>query len=105
MEINFTIGNEDGKRLNWMKIKGQPIQLDKTYRFIACEREGDPDTTICRIDDVTAPTRLGSTLHKIIEEYLTEHSPIAPQLEGRVSATDAPNTLLTQMMGFGYEFT
>ena len=55
MEINFTIGNEDGKRLNWMKIKGQPIQLDNTYRFVACEREGDPDTTICRIDDVTAP--------------------------------------------------
>ena len=104
MEINFTIANDDGKRVNWIKIKGQPIELDKTYSFVACEREGDPDTTICRIDDVTAPTRLGSTLHKIIQEYLASHSPIAPELEGRATATDAPNTLLTQVMGLGYEF-
>ncbi len=104
MEINFTIANDDGKRVNWIKIKGQPIDRNKTYTFVACEREGDPDTTICRIDDVTAPTRLGSALHKIIQEYLVLHSPIAPELEGRVTATDAPNTLLTQVMGLGYEF-
>lgn len=104
MEVNFTIANNDGKRLNWIKIKGKAIDLDKTYSFVACEREGDPDTTICRVENVTAPKRLGITLHSVIEEYLTKHSPIAPKLEGRATATDAPNTLLTQLMGFGYEF-
>ncbi|MEY3351049.1 MAG: hypothetical protein RIQ50_1160, partial [Bacteroidota bacterium] len=44
------------------------------------------------------------TLHKVIEEYLSVHSPIAPKLEGRCTATDAPPTLLTQLMGVGYEF-
>ncbi|MBL7845745.1 MAG: 5'-nucleotidase C-terminal domain-containing protein [Cyclobacteriaceae bacterium] len=104
MEVNFTIGNEQGKRVNWIKVKGKALDMNKNYSFVACEREGDPDTTICRVENVAEPKKLGATLHKIIEEYLAKHSPIAPKLEGRATATDAPNTLLTQLMGFGYEF-
>jgi sulfur-oxidizing protein SoxB len=104
MEVNFTIANDAGKRVNWIKVKGKAIDLSKTYSFIACEREGDPDTTICRVENVSSPKRLGITLHSVIEEYLAKNSPIAPKLEGRATATDAPNTLLTQLMGFGYEF-
>lgn len=104
MEINFTIGKELGERVNFIKVKGKPVDLKKNYTFIACEREGDPDTTICRVNGVAQPTRLGFTLHKVVEEYLAAVSPIAPKLEGRATATDAPNTLLTQLMGVGYEF-
>ena len=104
MEVNFTIGNELGKRVNWIKIAGAPIDLQKEYSFVACEREGDPDTTICRVEGVKTPKRLGATLHSVIEEYLKLNSPISPKLEGRSTATDAPNTLLTQLMGVGYEF-
>ena len=104
MEVNFTIANDAGKRVNWIRVGGSPIDLKKSYTFVACEREGDPDTTICRVDNVAEPKRLGATLHSIVQEYLAKHSPIAPKLENRVTATDAPNTLLTQLMGFGYEF-
>ena len=104
MAVNFTIGNDKGKRVNSIKVKGKPIDLTKKYTFVACEREGDPDTTICRVEGVAEPTRLGSTLHKVIQEYLLKASPISPKLEGRATATDAPNTLLTQLMGVGYEF-
>lgn len=104
MEVNFTIGNDAGKRVNWIKVAGQALDLEKTYSFVACEREGDPDTTICRVEGVKNPKRLGATLHSVIEEYLKIHSPISPKLEGRCTATDAPNSLLTQLMGFGYEF-
>lgn len=104
MEVNFTIGNDAGKRVNWIKIAGIPVDMNKEYSFVACEREGDPDTTICRVEGVKEPKRLGATLHSVIEEYLATHSPIEPKLEGRCTATDAPNTLLTQLMGFGYEF-
>ncbi|MBN8666816.1 MAG: bifunctional metallophosphatase/5'-nucleotidase [Chitinophagales bacterium] len=104
MEVNFTIGNARGKRVNSVTVKGQPVEPEKTYTFVACEREGDPDTTICRVDGVKEPRRLGATLHTIIEEYLAVHSPVSPVLEGRCTATDAPQTLLTQLMGFGYEF-
>ena len=104
MEVNFTIGNEQGKRVNSIKVKGKPIEFSKLYNFVACEREGDPDTTICRVEGVSEPTRCGNTLHQVIQEYLNKVSPIAPKLEGRATATDAPNTLLTQLAGIGYEF-
>lgn len=104
MEVNFTINKEAGKRVNSINVAGKPLDLEKTYSFVACEREGDPDTTICRVEGASEPKRLGATLHSVIEEYLKVHSPIAPKMEGRCTATDAPNTLLTQLMGFGYEF-
>ncbi len=104
MEVNFTINKQKGKRVHWIKVKGAPLILSNEYTFVACERDGDPDTTICRIDRVREPKSLGITLHKVIEEYLKVHSPVAPKLEGRATATDAPLTLLTQISGIGYEF-
>ena len=104
MEVNFTIEKEKGKRVNRIKINKQPVDLSKQYSFIACEREGDPDTTLCRMEGIKAPRKLGITLHAVIEEYLKVFSPIAPKIEGRCTATDAPNNLLTQLKGVGYEF-
>ena len=104
MEVNFTIGNEFGKRVNWVKIKGEALDLSKEYSIVACEREGDPDDTLCRIEKVKNPRKLGVLMHKVIEEYLATHSPISPKLEMRATATDQPHTLLTQLQGTTYEF-
>lgn len=104
MEVNFTIGNEFGKRVNWVKINGSPLDVNKYYSVVACEREGDPDDTLCRIEKVKDPQKLGANLHKVIEEYLAVHSPISPKLENRSTATDQPSTLLTQLQGTTYEF-
>ncbi len=104
MEVNFTIQKEIEKRVNWIKINGSLLEPDKEYVFVACEREGDPDTTLCRMEGVKKPKKLGVTLHSVIEEYLKIFSPISPKLEGRCTATDAPNDLLTQLRGVGYEF-
>lgn len=104
MEVNFTLGNEAGKRVNYIKVGGKPIDMNREYSFVACEREGDPDTTICRMQGVKQPKLLGHSMHKVIEEYLEQHSPIAPKIEGRCTATDAPADLLTQVTGLGYEF-
>ena len=104
MEVNFTIGNEFGKRVNSVKIGGAPLDPGKEYKLIACEREGDPDDTICRMEKVKQPTRLGFMMHEVIEDYLAIHSPVFPKLEGRATATDQPQTLLTQLQGTTYEF-
>lgn len=105
MEVNFTIGNEPGKRLNWVKISGSPIDMKREYFIVACEREGDPPDMLCRIEDVKKPERLGSNLHTIMEEYLKANSPVAPVLGKRATATDEPQTLLTQLRGYSYEFS
>jgi len=104
MEVNFTIKKQESKRVNWIKVNKEPIDLLKQYSFVACEREGDPDTTLCRMEGVKEPTKMGATLHSVIEEYLKVFSPIAPKVEGRCTVTDAPQDLLTQVAGVGYEF-
>jgi len=104
MEVNFTIEKPEGKRVNSIKINREPIDLLKQYSFVACEREGDPDTTLCRMEGIKKPTKMGATLHSVIEEYLKEFSPIDPKVEGRCIVTDAPRDLLTQVTGVGYEF-
>ena len=44
-------------------------------------------------------------MHDVVREYLKAHSPVAPAIEGRATATDAPATLLSQMDGYDYKFT
>lgn len=104
MEVNFTVGNESGKRVNWVKIKGKPINIKKEYSIVACEREGDPEDILCRVENVRNSKLLGILLHDVIEEYLAVHSPVSPKLENRATATDQPATLLTQLQGTTYEF-
>jgi sulfur-oxidizing protein SoxB len=104
MEINLTAYNEMGKRLNWVKVAGEPVDLKKEYTIVACEREGDPDDTLCRVEHVKNPKKLGVTLHQIMREYLAAHSPVSPRIEQRVTATDVPKNLLSQLEGYDYVF-
>jgi sulfur-oxidizing protein SoxB len=104
IEVNYTIGNEFGKRVNSVKIGNVPLDLLKEYSIVACEREGDPDDTLCRIEHVKNPKKLTVPMHDVIIEYLKEHSPVEPKIEGRATATDEPQTLLTQLKGTSYEF-
>ena len=104
MEVNCTIAQPKGKRVNSVRIKGQPLDKNRTYQIVACEREGDPDDTLCRIENVLSPSNTGLSLHQIIQSYLAVHSPVSPRLEGRTVATDQPQTLLTQLQGTTYDF-
>lgn len=104
MQVNFTINNEFGKRVNSVMIKGKQLDKLKEYRIVACEREGDPDDTICRMEKVKSPMRTGLLMHSVIEEYLAAKKTVSPKLEGRAVATDFPPTLLTQLQGTTYEF-
>jgi 2',3'-cyclic-nucleotide 2'-phosphodiesterase (5'-nucleotidase family) len=104
MEVVFTMNNSYGSRLKSVLINGKPLEKNKTYSILACDREGDPEDTICRIDKVKNPKMVNATLHDIMREYLAKHSPVSPRIEGRIKATDAPSTLLSQLEGYDYEF-
>lgn len=105
MQIKFTMNNDIGKRLQEIKINHKTIDLEKTYKIVACERDGDPDSVLCRIKDVHSAKKLGYTLHTVMEEYLAKFSPVSPKTEGRAIATDAPSTLLSQVGGdINYQF-
>lgn len=104
LKLNFTMNNDKGKRLNWVTVNNEPIDLTRMYKVCTCERDGDPDDVLCRLGSVKKPTQLNSDMHQTIIEYLKANSPVAPYIEGRITATDAPPTLLSQLEGFGYEF-
>lgn len=104
MEVNCTIGKPKGQRVNTVKIKGQPLDKNKMYKIVACEREGDPNDTLCRIEKVSNPVATQNSLHNVITEYLAATPLVAPKLEGRTTATDKPATLLTQLEGTTYNF-
>lgn len=104
MQTEFTIGEETGKRVQKVMIGNEPLDLDKEYTIIACEREGDPDDTLCRIEKVKSPKRTGIMMHDVIIAYLAEKGEVSPAMEGRAKATDEPSTLLTQLKGTTYEF-
>ena len=104
MEVNCTIGKPKGERVNWVKVKGQALENNKLYDIVACEREGDPNDTLCRIEKVSNPEATTLNLHQVITDYLKIHSPVSPNIEGRTIATDQPSTLLTQLQGTSYNF-
>ena len=105
MQVTLTISNEKGKRVQKVIIKDKPLDVEKTYTITACERDGDPADMLCRMPNVNNPNTQNILLHDVIEEYLAAFSPVSPKLEGRVIATDALPTLLTQVtLGTNYQF-
>jgi 2',3'-cyclic-nucleotide 2'-phosphodiesterase (5'-nucleotidase family) len=102
--VKFTIGNQMGQRVREVTVHRQPLVANKQYTVLGCEREGDPESTVCRIADVADPRRHDITVHQVVTEYLAQHSPVAPTVEGRAVATDAPADLLSQVEGTTYRF-
>ena len=104
LEMTFTIGRRAGDRVREVRIQGQPLDPLKSYRMLGCEREGDPDNVVCRLQNVANARALDVTVHQVLTDYLAAHSPVAPVVEGRARATDAPLTLLSQVEGTSYRF-
>jgi sulfur-oxidizing protein SoxB len=102
--VKFTIGHPMGQRVQEVNVQGQPLVADKTYTVLGCEREGDLESVVCRIPNVASPRRHEINVHEVVTEYLAEHSPVAPTIEGRAVATDAPADLLSQVEGTSYRF-
>jgi len=102
--VRFTIARAVGARVQEVRIKEQPLIPGQRYTVVGCEREGDPDNTVCRIANVAEPRRVDINVHQVVTEYLARHSPVAPRLEGRAVATDAPADLLSQVEDSTYRF-
>jgi S-sulfosulfanyl-L-cysteine sulfohydrolase len=104
LEVTVTIGNSLGSRVRDVKIQNLPLHRDQTYTIVGCQREGDPDDDVCRMKRVADVRTHGITIHQVMKEYLSSHSPVAPTVEGRVIATDAAANLLSQVEGTNYRF-
>jgi S-sulfosulfanyl-L-cysteine sulfohydrolase len=104
MQVAFNAFGEAGKRVQWVKVKGQPLDDAMIYTVSACERDGDPPTTLCRINEVTEGKNLPFTLHQALKDYLAANSPVNPSPQGNAIILDGPASLLSQVTGVDYTF-
>ncbi|MBL7765007.1 MAG: 5'-nucleotidase C-terminal domain-containing protein [Chitinophagaceae bacterium] len=104
MEVSFRAFGESGKRIESILVKGQPIDPNKKYSILACERDGDPEDMLCRMKGVLEAKNTQSTLHKVMTEYLKKNSPVTPTPQKNAKILDAKETLLTQVSGVDYQF-
>ncbi|HSB94216.1 MAG TPA: 5'-nucleotidase C-terminal domain-containing protein [Flavitalea sp.] len=104
MKVEFNIYDKPGERVKKMLINNEPVQDDKIYKISACERDGDPVDTLCRMRGVANPANKKFNLHQVMKEYLRANSPVTPAVESSAIALDAPATLLTQVWGVDYRF-
>ncbi len=105
MEITFKALENAGKRVQTITVGGQPLNLAKEYTVGACERDGDPETMLCRIPNVKNGKNTPYTLHQTMRDYLAKNSPVTPTPRGDVRILDAPQALLSQVFGVDYQFT
>jgi 2',3'-cyclic-nucleotide 2'-phosphodiesterase (5'-nucleotidase family) len=103
MRVRFRIKAPFGRRLEEVTLAGTPLEPSRRYSMLACEREGDPDSVLCRMKDV-ATRRLDLKLHDVIVDYLRQFSPVSPAIEGRAVAIDAVGPLVSQIGGMVYQF-
>ena len=92
------------KRVQSVKKKTEPIDPEKLYSILACERDGDPVDMLCRMKGVLDPKNTTSTLHTVMKEYLKQNSPVTPTPQKNAIILDAPETLLSQVTGVDYTF-
>ena len=104
MEVQFNAFGEMDERVQNITIKNVPIDSEKTYSILACERDGDPDDMLCRMKGVHNAKNTSSTLHTVIREYIKQNSPVTPTPQKNAIILDAPDTLLSQVTGVDYAF-
>ena len=104
LEMTFNAHGETGKRVQSLTTNGQPLDMEKEYSICACERDGDPETMLCRIPNVKNGKNTAYTLHQTMRDYLAANSPVTPSPRGDIKVLDAPQTLLSQVFGVDYQF-
>lgn len=96
MEVRFAALAPTGQRLREVRVAGAPLEDRRRYRIAGCDREDEPENTICRLQGADAPTRLPLSIHQAMRDYLISHPRIAPRREGRARAVDLPPTVFSQ---------
>lgn len=84
MTLRFVAHAPMGERVREIRVHGEPLEDDRVYSVVACEREGDEPHKVCRIPNVRNPRVLDLEAHEAVRRYLARHSPLmAPEGEAR----------------------
>ncbi len=98
MTIRFAAQAPNGQRVREIRVGGALLEDDRLYTVTACEREGDADDRLCRIDGVKEARVLSVNAHEAVRSYLRDKGHVAPAREGRVVGIDLPGALRSQAL-------
>jgi 2',3'-cyclic-nucleotide 2'-phosphodiesterase (5'-nucleotidase family) len=104
MTLQFKAFEPIGEKVVDVKVGGKEIDPERYYSICACEREGDPDDVICRLNGVKNARSEKYTLHDAVKDYLAVHSPVTPSPQGNIKILDGDQKLLSQVWGVDYTF-
>ncbi|CAN7298586.1 bifunctional metallophosphatase/5'-nucleotidase [Rossellomorea sp. LjRoot5] len=87
MTFRFDPSKPIGNRITEVKIQGAPLDHSKRYgvavnAFLA--DGGDGFTVLRQAKENGRISELHLNLYEVMSEYLTRHSPVSPQVEGRI---------------------
>jgi len=104
MKVEFDSQAPKGKRIISITVNDEPLQDDRDYSISACVRPGDPLDNLCRMRDVREVEVKDYTVHDAVEEYLKNHSPVAPGLERRAYSEALGEYSFSDLPGTDYVF-
>jgi 2',3'-cyclic-nucleotide 2'-phosphodiesterase (5'-nucleotidase family) len=99
LAIRFEAHAPKGRRVRSITVDGRPLDDDRLYTIVACEREGDAPDKVCRIPDVADANVLDLDAHEAVRRYLAKHNPLEAPAMGRVVADDLPPRVRSQVLG------
>lgn len=98
MTLRFAAHAPDGHRVREIRVGGAPLEDERVYTLVACEREGDAPDKLCRIPHVREPRVLDLDAHAAVRLYLARHSPLKAPRDKRVVADDLPAVVRSQVL-------
>jgi hypothetical protein len=96
MKVIFEAFAKRGEHLKEVFVNGFPLQEERLYSVVSCQREGDAPDVLCRIPHALDTRVLDTGIHEAIKAYLARRSPITPPEDGRMVATDLPKAVRSQ---------
>ena len=96
LAIEFKASGKPFNRILKMAVNGVPLKDNQYYTITTCVREGDPESTLCRIPNGRDIKIKDFDAHEAVRRYLKKHWPLLPPAMGRVQAVDLPETVRSQ---------
>src|SRR5690606_117459 len=96
LSIKFKVSAPPLHRIQDISVNGRPLEKKRLYTVTTCVREGDPDTTLCRIPGGRDIEIKDFDAHEAVRRYLRKNWPVSAPRMGRVQALDLPEKVRSQ---------
>lgn len=95
LQVQFKSSGKTNDRVEEILVNGERIDLKRSYSVTTCVREGDPDSTLCRIPNGKSIVIKDFDAHEAVRRYL-KNNPVGGPAMNRVKATDLPEIVRSQ---------